>query len=110
MIFEIKHRIHTGNNTRLDNKFTDTLYTSVVDKDMKPIFLSPNGIKWDHKVDYKKLFADRDIDEITRLIKITNQNVSPEIMQKKIEDYTNENCKIITKYAPHMENYFEQGY
>jgi hypothetical protein len=110
LIFEIKHRIHTGNNTRLDNKFTDTLFTSVVDKDMKPIFLSSNGIRWNHTIDYKKLFVDCDIDEITRLIKITNQNVSPEIMQKKLKVYTQENCAIITKFAPHMENYFEQGY
>lgn len=110
LIFEIKHRIHTGDNTLLNDTHTDQLYASVVRKDRDPIFLSPNGMKWDHTIDYKKLFAARDIDEITRLIKITNQNVSPEIMQKKIEDYTMQNCAIITKYAPHMENYFEQGY
>lgn len=110
LIFEIKHRIHTGDNTLLNDTHTDQLYASVVRKDRDPIFLSPNGMKWDHTIDYKKLFANRDIDEITRLIKITNQNVSPEIMQKKIEDYTMQNCAIITKYAPHMENYFEQGY
>ncbi len=110
LIFEIKHRIHTGDKTLLDDIHTDQLYASVVRKDRDPIFLSPNGMKWDHTIDYKKLFADRDIDEITRLIKITNQNVSPEIMQKKLEDYTRQNCAVITKYAPHMENYFEQGY
>ena len=62
------------------------------------------------KKNYKKLFAERNIDEITRLIKLTNQNVPPEIMQKKLEVYTHQNCKMITKFAPHMENYFEQGY
>jgi hypothetical protein len=110
LIFEIKKRVHTGDDSILTDLHTDSLYASVVRKDREPIFLSPRGMRWDHKVDYKKLFADRDIDEITRLIKLTNQNVSPEIMQKKIEDYTHENCKIITKYAPHMENYFEQGH
>ena len=110
LIFEIKHRLHTGDDSILTDFHTDSMYASVVRNDREPIFLSPNGIKWDHKIDYKKLFAERNIDEITRLIKLTNQNIPPEIMQKKLEVYTHQNCKMITKFAPHMENYFEQGY
>ena len=110
LLFEIKKRIHTGDDSILTDFCTDSIYASVVRNDREPIFLSPNGIKWDHKIDYKKLFAERNIDEITRLIKLTNQNVPPEIMQKKLEVYTHQNCKMITKFAPHMENYFEQGY
>lgn len=106
LIFEIKHRIHTGDDSILTDFHTDTLYASVVRKDKEPIFLSPRGIKWNDTVDYKKLFAERDIDEITKLIKITGQNISPVIMQKKLKDYTNKNCDMITRYAPHMENYF----
>lgn len=106
LIFEIKHRLHTGDDSILTDFHTDTLYASVVRKDKEPIFLSPRGIKWNDTVDYKKLFAERDIDEITKLIKITGQNISPVIMQKKLKDYTNKNCDMITRYAPHMENYF----
>ena len=106
LIFEIKHRIHTGDDSILTDFHTDTLYASVVRRDKEPIFLSPRGIKWNDTVDYKKLFAERDIDEITKLIKITGQNISPVIMQKKLKDYTNKNCDMITRYAPHMENYF----
>lgn len=106
LIFEIKHRIYTGKNFILDDRYTDSLYASVVRKDREPIFLSPTGIKWNHTIDYKKLFAERNIDEITRLIKLTGQNVSPEFMKKKLEDYTIKNCEMITEYAPHMESYF----
>lgn len=106
LIFEIKHRIHSGDDSILTDYHTDTLYASVVRKDKEPIFLSPHGIKWNHTIDYKKLFAERDIDEITRLLKLTGQNISPVIMQEKLKDYTEKNCAIITKYAPHMENYF----
>lgn len=106
LIFEIKHRIHTGDDSILTDFHIDTLYASVVRKDKEPIFLSPCGIKWNDTVDYKKLFAERDIDEITKLIKITGQNISPVIMQKKLKDYTEKNCDMITRYAPQMENYF----
>ena len=52
------------------------------------------------------MFADFDLDEITRLISLTEQNIKPERMRTLMQDYTIKNIEQVEKYAPHLKGYF----
>ena len=104
LLFEIKHRIQTGVNFELTQDITDGFFRQVQGGERN--FLSPLGSKWDATIKYKKLFADFDLDEITRLISLTEQNIKPERMRTLIQDYTIKNIEQVEKYAPHLKGYF----
>lgn len=107
VLFEIKKRNWVNQDNLISRDWTNRVLESIAKKEK--IFLQANDWSWDYTVDYKKLFADADLDEVTNLIKYTNQSVEPVELQRKIRYYTQKNIEVIYKWAPHLEGYFQNG-
>jgi len=108
ILFEIKHRIHSSIESPVGEDWLDNLVESInchwrTFMNNTDIINLGGGVKeasYDKTIDFRKLYIDADIQEIVKLITYTQSTVDSEWMKQEIITYTNNNMKLIDKWAP----------